>query len=77
MVRETLNSVSRGSEKGEQMKKTINIFNPELNAYGTLADDILHPETHEVWYRAGYELTWADLVKLVSFGVDSVTVDWK
>lgn len=59
------------------MIKTINIFNPELNAYGTLGREILHPETHEVWFREGHVLTWADLVALVSVGIDSLTVVWE
>jgi hypothetical protein len=57
------------------MTKSVLIFNPELEDFGTLAKDILHPETHEVWFEAGRVLTWENLVSLVSMGVDMVQVE--
>lgn len=54
------------------MVKTVLLFNPELEDFGTLDRDILHPETNEVWFREGHVLTWGNLVALVSMGIDMV-----
>jgi hypothetical protein len=62
-------------KKENGMTKNVLIFNPELEDLGTLAKDILHPETHEVWFEVGHILTWGDLVSLVSMGVDMVQVE--
>jgi hypothetical protein len=57
------------------MAKPVLIFNSELEDFGTLAKDIIHPETNEVWFEAGHELTWGNLVALVSMGIDMVYVE--
>jgi len=52
----------------------VNIINPVLHNHYVLSADIYHPETQDIMFRAGQEITWEVIGRMFAIGLEKVQV---
>jgi hypothetical protein len=52
----------------------VNIINPVFHNHYVLSADVYSPETHEIMFKAGEQITWEVILSMYAIGLEKVQV---